>query len=87
MENSMVVSTATAARRIGVPISLKWLSVYILNPDRLRAVTTELAPASSIQISTKGDRHESTRRFCEGVDAESHAGPAAHFELCQQLWA
>jgi hypothetical protein len=49
MENSIVVTTATDARRIGgVPLSLKWLSFYVLNPDTLRAVTTELAPASSI---------------------------------------
>jgi hypothetical protein len=49
MQNSMAVTTATDARRIGgVPISLKWLSCYILNPDTLRAVTTELAPASFI---------------------------------------
>jgi hypothetical protein len=49
MENSMVVTTATDARRIGgVLISLKWLSFYVLSPDKLRAVTSELAPASSI---------------------------------------
>ncbi len=49
MENSMAATTATDARRIGdVPISLKWLSSYVLNPDTLRAVTTALAPASAI---------------------------------------
>ncbi len=49
MEHSMAVTTAPNARRIGgVPLSLKWLNSCVLNPDTLRAVTTELAPASSI---------------------------------------
>jgi hypothetical protein len=48
MENSMVVTTATAARRIGgVASSLTWLSPCVLSPDKPRAVTTELAPASA----------------------------------------
>jgi hypothetical protein len=45
----MAVTTATNARRIGgVPLSLKSLSRYVLNPDTLRAVTTGLARASAI---------------------------------------
>jgi hypothetical protein len=49
MQNARAVTTATDARRIGgVPFSLKWLSFYVLNPVKLRVVTTALAPASSI---------------------------------------
>jgi hypothetical protein len=49
METSMAVTTGTDARRMGgVPLSLTWLSCYVPNPVELRAVTTALAPASSI---------------------------------------
>jgi hypothetical protein len=49
MGNSMAATNATDVNRTGgVPISLKWLSFYVLNADKLRAVTTALAPASCI---------------------------------------
>jgi hypothetical protein len=51
----MAVTTATNARRIGgVPLSLKSLSCYVLNPDTLRAVTTGLARASAAVGSITG---------------------------------
>jgi hypothetical protein len=61
METSMVVTTVTDARRRGgVPISLKSLSVCVLNPDQLRAVTTALAAASSISNISNPHRKETS---------------------------
>jgi hypothetical protein len=88
MQNSMAVTTATDARRVtGVPILLKWFSSCALNPDTCALSQPNPLLRLLFQTSTKGDRHESPRRFCEGVAAESPAGPAADVELCQQLWA